>query len=134
MKKFLAAVLLSGAPLLVPAQTTLTAQALQQGQDFAKSIQPTSPSQIVNPSGLRWATPATVPTAVPSGLGSFSNPATGNATFQDAQGMGLLQLGNTALSRCANWRPTGDPVKDQECAGVNFLAKRCFTPSDAQGK
>ena len=131
MKKFLAALLVACAPLASLAQPS---QALQQGQDFAKQIQPTSATQILNPAGIGWTSPSTMPTSVPSGLGAFSSPASGNAVLQDAQGMGLLQLGNTALDRCANWRATGDPVKDQECAGVNFLAKRCFTPSDAQGK
>ncbi len=99
MKKFLAALLVTIAPWAALAQPT---QALQQGQDFAKQIQPTTPSQIFNPAGLSWPTPATMPTTAPSGLRAFSNPISGNATMQDARGMGLLQLGNNTLNDICN--------------------------------
>ena len=59
MKMFLAALLVAYAPLAALAQP---AQALQQGQDSAKQIQPTSASQIFNPAGIGWTSSSTMPT------------------------------------------------------------------------
>lgn len=111
-------------------------QVMREGLTFGNSMAPTSKGQIVNPSATSssaWLA-STVPSSVPSGLGTFSKPLDGTTTFTQARSMGLSGLGNSAMDRCANYVPTGNPEADQECAAVNFLSQRCMTASGAQGQ
>lgn len=108
---------------------------LQQGAGFAKSLAPTSNTQLVNPNGVNssaWGGYSTIAPAVPSGMGAFSAPITDTNVFNQAKGLGLTGLGVSALDRCANYKPTGDPAKDQECAAVNFMAQKCLRPNAGQ--
>ncbi len=112
------------------------AQVMREGLTFGNSMAPTSKGQIVNPSATSssaWSA-STVPSSVPSGLGTFSKPLDGTTTFTHARSMGLSGLGNAAMDRCANYVPTGNPEADQECAAVNFLSQRCMTASGARGQ
>lgn len=45
-------------------------------------------------------------------------------TPSTATGTNLMTMGVSEINRCANYKPTGDPVADQQCAGVNYLANR----------
>lgn len=111
--------------------------AMQQGADFAKGLAPTSNSQAINPAGVNagaWGSNANITPSVPSNMGAFSAPTVDSATFDEAKSFGLSGLGNSAMDRCASYKPTGDPVKDQECAAVNFLSQRCLSPNNGQKK
>lgn len=114
-------------------------KAAEEGKALGAAIKPTSPTQVINPAGLRW-TPdqGGVPTQVPTGLGAFSNPATAGAGGTDAlsaaRAMGLSGVGLKAQADCANGAKTGDPVKDQACVAVNFMASRCLQPSGQQAQ
>ena len=68
------------------------------------------------------------------GFGPFDTPLSkGAVSAANAKGS-LGQLGVSAMNRCKNYVPTGDPVKDQECAGVNFMANNCIQPNATQRK
>lgn len=118
------------------------AASMQAGKAFAQSIAPTSATQLVNPTGVMaanggnlpaaWAGGATAaPTSTPAQLGVFSTPVTGTTAMTQAQSMGLSAFGDSALNRCATYVPTGNVADDQECAAVNFMSKRCLTPTTA---
>lgn len=110
---------------------------MQQGTDFANTLAPTSKSQVVNPAGVNanaWGGNSGVSSTVPANMGTFSAPITTSSTYTQAKSLGLTGLGESALDRCASYKPTGNPVQDQECAAVNFLAQKCLSPSDAEKK
>ncbi|MEY4566330.1 MAG: hypothetical protein RLY14_1300 [Planctomycetota bacterium] len=110
------------------------AKYLTQGKDFANSIAPTSAGQIVNPQGVNanaWSG-TSIGSAPPKDLGAFSAPNTSSSAMDQAKSLGLMGLGNSAMDRCANYTPSGDPVKDQECAAVNFMSQRCLQPAGTQ--
>jgi len=68
----------------------------------------------------------------PSGFGAFDSPvAAGQFSASNSKGS-LGALGTSAMARCANYVPTGDPAKDQECAGVNYMANNCLQPNASQ--
>ncbi len=102
-------------------------QSMRQGLEFGNSIAPQSNGQIVNPASnsSAWSTSG-VPTAVPSGLGTFSQPTDGATAHSRAKSLGLAGLGNAAMDRCEHYAPTGNAQADQECAAVNFLSQRCL--------
>jgi hypothetical protein len=114
-------------------------KAAEEGKALGAAVKPTAATQVINPAGLRW-TPEQggVPTQVPTGLGAFSNPATAGAGGTDAlsaaRAMGLSGVGMKAQADCANGAKTGDPVKDQACVAVNFMASRCLQPSGQQAQ
>ncbi len=109
---------------------------IAQGTAFGKSIAPTQPGQVVNPSGVSssaWSGKTNAPSQTPTGLGGFSVPQTSTGALDSAKAMGLAGLGNQAMDKCAAYIPgSGDTARDQECAAVNFLSQRCLTPSGAQ--
>jgi hypothetical protein len=110
------------------------AKYLTQGKDFANSIAPTSAGQIVNPQGVNanaWSG-TSIGSSPPKDLGAFSAPNTSSSAMDQAKSLGLMGLGNSAMDRCANYTPSGDPVKDQECAAVNFMSQRCLQPAGTQ--
>ncbi len=122
--------LLSAVAACVFAAQAQNAQVMREGLAFGNSIAPTSKGQIVNPSATSssaWSA-STLPSSVPSGLGTFSKPLDGSTTFTQARSIGLSGLGNAAMDRCANYVPSGNPEADQECAAVNFLSQRCMAP------
>lgn len=87
----------------------------QSGTDFADSVTAKMPALTK-----------------PSGFGAFDTPpATSAYSAANAKGS-LGSLGSAAMQRCANYVPTGDPVKDQECAGVNYMANNCLQPNATQ--
>lgn len=96
--------------------------AIAQGKDFAKSMLPTSASQVsaaaANPAAR---SPSNAPTASP--LYTTQQPAA--AGFNS--GLGLITQGTAAITKCSNHVATGNAVADQECAGVNFLANNPTT-------
>ncbi len=113
------------------------ANVMSQGTTFGNSIAPTQAGQIVNPGAVNhnaWGNNTSASTTTPSGLGGFSTPHTQGTDLEQAKSIGLAGLGNAAMDRCANYVPTGDPTKDQECAAVNFLSQRCLTPSTKQAQ
>jgi len=134
MKKAFFALILASSSLLAFGQNQ---QTITDGTTFINGLQPTQPGQLVNPSGATsqsWTGKTTLGTTVPAGLGSFSNPNTTAETLNQAKTVGLSGLGNSAMTRCESYVPTGDGVKDQECAAVNFLSNKCFTATNAQAK
>jgi hypothetical protein len=113
------------------------AAVLAQGKAFAQSIAPTAPGQIVNPSGVNataWSSGSvTVPSTMPSGLGTFSAPVTSSPLYQTSGPQGALSaLGNAKMQACRNYVQTGDPMADQECAAVKFLDKDCVVLNTSQ--
>lgn len=87
----------------------------QSGTDFADSVAAKMPALTK-----------------PTGFGAFDTPPSTSA-YSAANAKGSLgSLGSAALQRCANYVPTGDPVKDQECAGVNYMANNCLQPNATQ--
>jgi len=113
------------------------ATTVQQGTTFAKSIAPTSASQVVNPTGVSstaWGGNTSSPTAVVPGLGAFSTPNTSSTPFSSATSMGLSGYGNQAVLNCSTFvaGPGTDPLQVQSCAAVNFMTNRCLSPSTAQ--
>lgn len=133
----LLALLLAGA-----AQTDALAQEAQvltDGKTFAESLMPTSPGQIVNPSGVSataWPSGSTnLPSSMPSGLGAFSSPtnASTSTLFGTSGAQGALSgLGNARIQACKNYVPTGDPIADQECAAVKFMNNDCVPLNNSQ--
>lgn len=126
---------------LLTAAITVTSYAqdqsvMSQGTAFGKSIVPTQPGQVVNPTGVNssaWSGKTSAPSQTPTGLGGFSAPQTSTGVMDNAKMMGLSGLGNQAMDKCAAYTPgSGDASRDQECAAVNFLSQRCLTPSGAQ--
>lgn len=118
--------------------TAQDAAALANGIGFASSIQPSNASQIVNPSavnGEAW-TSTSVPSSAPSNLGPFSNTDTTANTglYSSARSLGLATLGNQTMDECATHTTGADPLADQKCAAVNFLANRCLSMTDEQKK
>lgn len=113
------------------------ATAVANGTAFAKSLAPTSGSQIVNPTGVNpaaWTGQTATPAAVPGQLGKFSTPNVSNTPLTAAKAMGLAGYGNQAVDVCAGYDPnSGDPIQTQTCAAVNFLANKCLSPTTAQG-
>lgn len=113
------------------------AAAVSDGTAFAKSIAPTSSSQLVNPAGVNsttWAGNTGTPTAVPSSLGKFSTPNVSNTPYTSAKAIGLAAYGNQAVANCATYDPaTGDATQSQTCAAINFLSNRCLSPTTQQG-
>jgi hypothetical protein len=110
---------------------------MNQGTAFGNTLAPIQPSQIVNPSGVNpqaWGSSMQTPRSLPSGLGGFSTPHTQGTELEQAKLIGLSGLGNAAMDRCENYVSTGDPIKDHECAAVNFLSQRCMTPSTRQAR
>jgi len=111
--------------------------AVQQGTAFAKTVAPTSASQVVNPTGVNanaWGTNTATPTAVESGLGGFSTPDTSTTPYSQAQVLGLSGYGNQAVFNCANFvaGPGANPLQVQSCAAVNFLTNNCLSPTAFQ--
>lgn len=110
--------------------------ALSQGTAFGKSIVPTQPGQVVNPSGvdvITWKGKTSAPSQPPTGLGNFSAPQTSTEVMDSARTIGLAGIGNQAIDKCASYTPgSGDAAQDQECAAVNFLSQRCLAPTSAQ--
>jgi hypothetical protein len=101
---------------------------LANGTSFAKTIAPTSPSQIVNPSGVSsaWSGQTSTPTTVPSGLAGFSNPNTDSTLLNTARSGSLSAMGNQTMIDCASYVPGSDQYKNQDCAAVNFLNNQCM--------
>jgi hypothetical protein len=133
--RVLAVLLLTGAALgNVFAQN---AQTLADGKSFAESLVPQSASQIVNPTGVNpsaWsAGSTTVPTSMPTGLGTFSSPLTNSPLYNLYGSQGALSgLGNARIQACKTYVPTGDPIADQECAAVKFMNKDCIPLNNSQ--
>lgn len=108
---------------------------LANGKAFANTIAPTSPAQVVNPSGVSagaWGNQTNAPTSVPSGLGGFSSPNTTDSLFAAAKGTSLTAMGNQTMIDCANFVPGSDPYKNQACAAVNFLNNQCMQATTGQ--
>jgi hypothetical protein len=125
---------------LLLASTQASAQAasaVSDGIAFAKSIAPTSASQLVNPNGVNsaaWAGSTGTPTAVPGTLGTFSTPNVSTTPYTTAKAIGLSAYGTQATVNCATYNAaTGDPTQAQTCAAVNFLTNRCLSPTTKQG-
>lgn len=72
------------------------------------------------------------PMTTPNGFGPFDAPLSAGAVSAANVKGSIGQLGVAAMNRCKNYVPTGDPVKDQECAGVNFMANNCIQPNATQ--
>lgn len=72
------------------------------------------------------------PMTAPKGFGPFDAPLSAGAVSAANVKGSIGQLGVAAMNRCKNYVPTGDPVKDQECAGVNFMANNCIQPNATQ--
>lgn len=109
--------------------------ALNDGVNFGNSIAPTSNRQVVNPGAVNsnaWAGNASTPMSVPKGLGGFSTPKTDVSVYNAATTGGLTSLGNKAQNDCQDFTPGNDPLRNQECAAVNFLSNKCITPSSGQ--
>jgi hypothetical protein len=111
------------------------AQGVTDGDSFARSLAPTAPGQIVNPSAVNpnvWAGQTTVPATVPGNLGAISKPNTDGNMYTTARSSGLTSLGNKAVIDCANYKPgpNADPAQTQACAAVNFLTNQCVSPND----
>ena len=135
-----AAAIATHACLIAALPSTALAQnaaAVSDGTAFAKSIAPTSSSQLVNPAGVNattWAGNTGTPTAVPSSLGKFSTPNVSNTPYTSAKAIGLAGYGNQAVANCATYDPaTGDATQSQTCAAINFLSNRCLSPTTQQG-
>jgi hypothetical protein len=121
--------------LWAPGAFAQSASDVANGTAFANSIAPTSPQQIVNPSGVNsstWGSQTGVSTAVPSGLGGFSSPDTTSTALTAAQGSSLTAYGRQAESFCASYTPGSDPYENQYCAAVNFLNEQCMTPTTGE--
>jgi hypothetical protein len=121
--------------LWIPAAFGQSASDVSNGTAFANSIAPTSPQQIVNPSGVdasTWGTQTGVGTSVPSGLGGFSDPNTTSSALTAAQGSSLTSYGRQAEAYCASYTPGSDPYENQYCAAVNFLNEQCMTPTSGE--
>lgn len=119
----------------VAAAHAQSASDVANGTAFANSIKPTSPSQIVNPTGVSagtWGNQTGVSSSVPSGLGGFSNPNTASDSLTAAKNSNLTVLGRQAESYCAGYTPGSDPYENQYCAAVNFLNEQCMTPTTNQ--
>jgi hypothetical protein len=112
------------------------ASAVSDGTAFAKSIAPTSASQLVNPTGVNsttWSGNTATPITVPSSLGTFSTPNVSSANYTAAKAIGLGAFGNQAVANCAAYDPTtGDPTQSQTCAAINFLSNQCLSPTTQQ--
>ena len=109
--------------------------ALNDGMNFGHSIAPTSNRQIVNPGAVNaqaWSGNTAAPTTAPAGLGGFSTPKTDTSVYNTATIGGLTGLGNKAQIDCQGFTPGNDPLRNQECAAVNFLSNKCITPSSGQ--
>ncbi|RNM03063.1 hypothetical protein [Ralstonia pseudosolanacearum] len=124
-------------PLLLCAGAAFAQSPAQvaNGTAFARTLAPTSPSQIVNPAGVNggtWSGQTAMPTNVPGGLAGFSNPNTDGSILSAAKAGSLTGLGNKAMSDCANYVPGSDQYRNQDCAAVNFLNNQCFQPSNSQ--
>ena len=123
--------------LLSEVASAQSASQITDGTTFAKSIVPTSNGQVVNPSGVNpqaWSGSASIPTAVPQNLGGFSSPQDGSTMYSSAKSAGLATMGNQTMANCASFTPGSDPLQNQACAAVNFLANKCITPSNDQSK
>ncbi|ANB78015.1 hypothetical protein AYM40_37260 (plasmid) [Paraburkholderia phytofirmans OLGA172] len=120
--------------LCAPAVFAQSAADVANGTSFANSIAPTSPSQIVNPSGVSsaWSGSTTTPTTVPSGFAGFSNPNTSSSALTAAKSGSLTALGNQAQIDCASYTPGSDPYQNQYCAAVNFLNNQCMQPTTGE--
>ncbi|VVD30958.1 hypothetical protein [Paraburkholderia dioscoreae] len=105
-----------------------SASDLANGTSFAKTLAPTSPSQIVNPSGVSsaWAGQTSTPSTVPAGLAGFSNPNTDSTLLSTARSGSLAAMGNQTMIDCASYVPGSDEYKNQDCAAVNFLNNQCM--------
>ena len=106
------------------------------GTALGNAMMPTTPGQVVNPSGVNstaWAGSTTLSTSNISGTGAFTTPTTSSSAYSanNVSG-GLSVLGNQAVANCANYVPTGNVAQDQYCAGVNFLANNCISPSSQE--
>lgn len=113
------------------------AATVTNGTNFARSLAPTSASQVVNPTGVSttaWAGQTSTPTAPPSSMGAFSTPTSTSSIYTSAKGLGLTALGNQAITDCESHVPGADPVKDQACAATNFLSNRCLPTNSTEGK
>ena len=109
-----------------------SASDVANGTAFANSIAPTSPQQIVNPSGVNtstWGSQTGVSTSVPSGLGGFSNPNTTSNALTAAQSSSLASYGRQAESYCASYTPGSDAYVIQFCSAVYFLIELCMRPT-----
>lgn len=110
-------------------------QVIQDGTSFINGLAPTKAGDVVNASGVnsqKWSGQTSTGNTTPKGLGTFSNPTTSPDMFNQAKLVGLTGMGNNAMTRCENYVPSGDGVKDQECAAVNFLSQRCLQPAGNQ--
>ena len=108
---------------------------LNAGTNFVHSIAPTSNRQVINPGAVNanaWSGNTSAPTTVPTGLGGFSSPKNDVSVYNSARSGGLVSLGNKAQIDCQNFIPGNDPLRNQECAAVNFLSNKCITPSSGQ--
>lgn len=102
--------------------------ALDDGTAFATSINPTSPTQLVNPAAVNpksWTNPNT-PSVVTPNMGAFSNPTNDNTTLTSAKAVGLTGIGLQTQADCANYVHGTDPLQDQQCAAVNFMSNNCI--------
>lgn len=134
MIKLCIAVVLTLAAVASHAQAPAT---VNDGTTFGRSMAPTSASQLVGPGAAQsgaWAGNASTPTAPIPRLGAFSSPNTSRSNFDSAQGIGLLNLGNQAVVDCEVYVVGTNPLQDQACAAVNFLASKCITPTDSQSR
>lgn len=134
MKKLWTSLLLSLFASTGIAQAPAT---VNDGSAFARTLAPTSASQLVNPAAAQsgaWAGNSATPTAPIPQLGGFSTPNTSRTNFDSARGMGLLNLGNQAVVNCELYVPGNNPLQDQACAAVNFLASKCLTPTASQAQ
>ena len=132
MKRVIAVLLLACGVTAAYAQS---ASDVANGTAFANSIKPTSPSQIVNPTGVSsstWGNQTGISSSVPTGLGGFSNPNTASDSLNAAKNSNLTAFGRQAESYCASYTPGSDPYQNQYCAAVNFLNEQCMTPTGNQ--
>lgn len=112
------------------------------GQNFAKTLAPTSPSQVVNPIGANktpasqaaWTGQIDTPTAPPPSMGAFSTPTNNGSYLANAKSVGLTALGTQAVTACQTHVPGADPYKDQACAATNFLTNKCLPTNSKQGE
>jgi hypothetical protein len=93
------------------------ASSVSAGKYFAKSMLPTDPTKIVPDAGNAASKKSTnAPDQTP--LYTTDQPLKSGFSAE----LSLATQGSNAVNKCKNYQPSGDPVKDQECAGVNFLA------------
>lgn len=91
--------------------------AMAEGKAFASSMLPTARNQVTS-AGANSA--AKLPANAPEQSPLYTTEQPGAAHF--SSGLGLITQGSAAITNCNNYVPTGNAIKDQECAGVNFLA------------